>query len=800
MNRKAWVSVGLALLLLLTPVAMAGGTISSYHETESELTNASTQTNLDLQGSGDEAEFFYAPPDLREDTAAEFQNGTSSNVTIEGTGESAVVAYDGFVVGATQTTDTEFNNGTLTNVSVEGTGDSASVVFNPSATFTDSFEDGSLSEYQNAGNFGTTTNRAYSGSVSLNKTGPDGQEGTYSTEASAPASEKKTATIWWYYDADERGGAYLTDSNGAGYVAYVDPGDTFGIREAANTTSFNTGFLNQTGSAPGLTSGNWYKIEIVHDGSDGLTARIETTSGSVVSKVSASDQSVDPTMAGAWAFDTGTIYDDLSLTNTGSGGTTGQFISEPFSADRVEGGAVNFTALSNTTGTVIWQHDDDGDGTWTNITNSSYTTAGEYNTTFSNQFDTVRVRLDFNATDGDSRGELNALSILFIEQGEYQSQPREAPEATSAWVDLKLPDTTNATVTVEGYDGSTWTALANKKFTSTGNKSLSIGSGYQKYRTRVNYDRSADGAKAELDDLGYDAVKTGVYVGQNHTLANASQVFVALELHNATANTTVEAYNSSSGSWENVGGFSTSSSVFDSRNISNTTMDTYRVRLRVSPNSNAANATLTAEGLIAGDETVVKQVTERTADSTPLLLALSDSPQSEADSIISSLPLTALPDYYQAQITRQIRDLFGFEDSTTAAKEASGVTGFYNNNSGSFTAYINNQISGEEVAIRNYDTIQISFNINGENSTVYWLGLVDDGQFATTTIENTTSREVDQTLILSGHLAVKSEEELRTAHESFVTTGETPSEGYVAALKGQYGADASGTLINETAT
>lgn len=122
MNRKVWVSVGLALLLLFTPVAMAGSTISSYHETESELSNASQQTNLNLQGGDDDAEFFYAPPDLREDTAAEFKNGTSLNVTIEGSGTSAVVAYDGYVVGSQYTSDADFNDAqTLKNLSVVGT-------------------------------------------------------------------------------------------------------------------------------------------------------------------------------------------------------------------------------------------------------------------------------------------------------------------------------------------------------------------------------------------------------------------------------------------------------------------------------------------------------------------------------------------------------------------------------------------------------------------------------------------------------------------------------------------------------
>lgn len=785
MRRKQWAALFAVVLLVLSAVPAAALT-SSYHETKSEFSAAPTSTNLQITGSGDDAKLEYTPPDLRESTTSEFNNGTTKqNVTIA----NDAVSYDGLAVGPQHTTNSDFNSArTSTNVSV--TDDT--VRFEKTDTLFDDFETGDVSKWGSSSVWSASSARSWEGTYSGQLTGNDNPTLSFTQDSYTQFS----ASLYSTSNFSASPGMRVYDGGGTNLiVVQVDDGSK---AADAGSVVYYDGAWKDTGIQ--LNTDTWYQINIknIDYGASTFDIEVVDQSGSVIGTHSGANfrnsgsnlASVD-----AWSESASAeLYYDYFI-GPSSDPESGLYRSSNLTVDNAEQAAINLTKLRNVSATVQVVDADSGKV----LNESTFTSTGNHTLTLATQDSSdLHTNVSFNKTGADPLGVLADESILYIQQATYQSQHRRAPEASAAYTNLTLPDTANATVTIEGYDGASWNSLASTTYTTTGNKSQSIGSGYEKYRTRVQFDRSAGGADGQIHDLGFDATKQAEYVGTNHSIENASAAFYAINISNAEVTLTVEGYDASSASWDQLNQSTFTSSVFDTVNISESGYDTYRIRMSASSTGVNPTAVMAAEGLIASDGTVVKEVVENTSDSTPFLLALSDSREQTSDTIITSLPLGALPDYYQARAERQIREILGLEESTTPQREATAVQTYYNDNSDDFTAYVNQQIAGDEVALKDYDTINITIRMGGNSTTVYWLGLRDGDKFATTTIENSTTRTVDQTLVLSGHLAVKSEEELKAAHDSFVRSGEAPSAGYRAALKAKYGPDVSGSLLNET--
>lgn len=788
MHRKQWVAVAAVVAIVLAgPAALAAESV--YHETASEFSAASRSTNLQVHGSGEDAKLVYNMPDLRETTSSEFQKGTLTNVSVVNTGDGAV-AYDGLVVGTQRTTNSDFSGAkTLENVTVQNGN-----VELDSGTTLDSHEDGDIAEYGgDTGDFSTTNDFATDGSVGLNFTNATSGHSVIIDSGITAQQGDLIKSDWQLANTNGLAGIVIGAQSEAGsgsYNGYVIGYDKVNNRLFIDEVSSGS-IANLKLKSATLSAGTTYTFEVDWQTDGTIAVDVLDSSGTVVAQISATDNSYT---SGGLGYRSGkdiVYYDDFRKGTPVDRGVYEQ----NYSITNSEQAKVNLT-LTNVSATVTATG---VDGANTVLNQSTFSTDGNKTLTWSSYAgDTVEINVTYERTGSDAIAKTHDVSILLIEQAEYQSQDHRAPEATAAWADLNLPDTSNATVIVEGYDGSSWSILANTKFTSSGNKSLSIGSGYEQYHTIVRFNRSEGGANAELLDLGYEATKTGEYTGTNFTsLDNATDVFVAANISNADVTVTTQGYNTSTGTWETLNTTTFSSATFSDTNLTVNSYSTYRVKYSVAPNGSGPTANVSAIGLIAGG-TVVKEVTETRADTTPFLLALSNSANTTAQVTISEIPIGAFPDYVQAQIQRQLKELFGFEEATSAPSEANQTQQFYNQHSSAFTKYINTRIAGDEVALKNYDTIAITWKLRNETTTKYWLGLRDGDGFATTTIENSTTREVDETLVLSGYAAVRSEEETKAAYESFVKPGKAPSAGYQATLKAQYGPDISGTLLNES--
>lgn len=781
MRPKQWAALVMVVLIAVAgPGAIAAETV--YHEEASEFNSASRSTNLQVQGSGDEAKLVYTPPDLRETTSAEFSNGTLTNVSVEGD----AVAYAGVAVSGQHSTDTELGNAkTLSNLSVSGSGESA-VVETTGQNMIEGFEDGDLSEWSNTGGVSIVSSPVYEGSYAMREDSGDSTSDAY---RSIPNHAYDSISF-----------AHRVSAFSSPHVTFQQ-GTTIGPRFRVNSNGELQAYDGSAwvGLGISISTGQWYDIKLknIDYSNNQFDVVVRYPNGTI--KGSYTDAPMEGSISAidrisVKDFNSNVMYVD-SYQN-GSAASSAQYISANVTGNRATKAAANLTTLSNMSATFraeAWTG-----SAWTSLNKTSVSTTGNTTLTFDTSYNKFRANVTFDKTGSNPSAALADDTILHLQTGEYQSQDHRAPEASAAWADLTLPETSNATVIVEGYDGSSWNILANTKYTAGGNKSLSIGSGYEQYRTTVRFNRSADGATAELLDLGYEATKTGEYTGTNFTsIENATDVFVAANISNVDVTLITQGYNSSTGSWEQLNKTTLTSSTFDDINLSSNTHSTYRVKYSVVQNGSSPTAKVSAIGLIAGGS-VVKQVTETTADSTPFLLALSDSANTTAEVTISEIPIGALGDYAEAQAKRVLKEILGFEEATSAPSEANQTQQFYNDHSSAFTEYINNQIAGDEVALKNYDTIAITWKLNNESKTKYWLGLRDGGEFATTTIENSTTREVDETLVLSGYAAVRSEEELKSAHESFVKPGKAPTAGYQATMKAQYGPDISGTLLNES--
>lgn len=188
---------------------------------------------------------------------------------------------------------------------------------------------------------------------------------------------------------------------------------------------------------------------------------------------------------------TGTRYAGVNTTNLASNfvsistlgpfeGDTGSYISAPHDAGRVASGWINLT-LRNTSATVLWQEDADGDGAWTTVTSSTYTTDGNATADLSGATsDHWRVRVDFEATGPDPAAEIHDEGLLFSPKAPTLSDPEPPDEMqiqnATGNVSIAVSDSDfglaqGDSVTVSATDGD-GNSLGSTALTSNGTASL----------------------------------------------------------------------------------------------------------------------------------------------------------------------------------------------------------------------------------------------------------------------------------------------------------------------------------------
>jgi len=160
------------------------------------------------------------------------------------------------------------------------------------------------------------------------------------------------------------------------------------------------------------------------------------------------------------------------------------YIGAAHDAESVTSGWTNLT-LQNADATVTWQEDADGDGAWTNITSTTYSTSGNVTADLSaTPSDRWRVRVDFETTGSNPVAELHDEGVLFASSGPTLSdaEPPDQAKIENAVgdvsinvsdADFSLAQGDNVTVSASDDDGN---SLGSTTLTSNGTASLAYSS------------------------------------------------------------------------------------------------------------------------------------------------------------------------------------------------------------------------------------------------------------------------------------------------------------------------------------
>ncbi|WP_435359286.1 Ig-like domain-containing protein [Haloarchaeobius sp. DFWS5] len=340
----------------------------------------------------------------------------------------ASAAAGALATGSIHTNASDFQQAsTLTNLTVSGSGDDASVVFQ--SGFSDGFETGLSGYAGQTGVFETTASEAYLGSYSLSKnSGDHAHHGVYSDSDTWSAAESKTASVWYYHgdDNNPRGGVFLSDGSGNGYIGYVDPTYTGGsgglsIGRVSGSNTYETELVDT--SSLSLSKNTWYKVFLEHDGGNEYTVRLEDTAGNTVAgPLTTTDSTYSPTRIGSWAYDSDLYLDELS----GDGGlsNSGQYVGGVHDVSNAEQAFVDLS-LSNVDATVRVEGSESG-SSWTTVATDTKSASGNYSLDISGtSYEKWRVQVDFQATGQSAVASLNSEGI------EFQSSIPEVEEATA---------------------------------------------------------------------------------------------------------------------------------------------------------------------------------------------------------------------------------------------------------------------------------------------------------------------------------------------------------------------------------
>jgi len=130
-----------------------------------------------------------------------------------------------------------------------------------------------------------------------------------------------------------------------------------------------------------------------------------------------------------------------------------------------------------------------------------------------------------------------------------------------------------------------------------------------------------------------------------------------------------------------------------------------------------------------------------------------------------------------------VAPVFGEEDRPTATESADNAQAALNNRSGAFEDYINSR----STATTGYDVLKMTFKTDSETATRYLTADVSNGNYSSLSMDDSTSRTVDEECTLSGQAARNAGDEIRTFDEEFVKPDADVIRAYLAERAGKYG-------------
>jgi hypothetical protein len=366
---------------------------------------------------------------------------------------------------------------TLTNMTVEGSGESASVSF--SAGFSDEFDD----EPADSGTpeawtltqsgFDTnevTTARARSGSQSWHAQSSSGAA-IISRDFAEASTDAVEVSI---YAVSGQVGFDLESGSDTAVTVAVRNGDL----EYYDGSSYQT-------IATAVDNGEWVDLRIVDYDASSNTFGVEWATSNGESG-SASGLSFRQDTSGGYdtidlvASNGEGYYDSIG----GGAADTGQYLGAPHDAEHIQTGYANLT-LQNTEATITWQEDGDGDGSWTNVSSATVSTTTNVTQDLSGTTsDRWRVRVDVEATGDPPTAEIHDEGLLFESSSPTlsDSEPPDGMQIQNATgnvsinvsdADFPLAQGDNVTVSATDDEGN---SLGSTTLTSNGTASFSYSS------------------------------------------------------------------------------------------------------------------------------------------------------------------------------------------------------------------------------------------------------------------------------------------------------------------------------------
>ncbi|SFR34137.1 hypothetical protein SAMN04488124_0411 [Halogeometricum limi] len=395
-------------------------------------------------------------------------------------------------LGSEHDTATELSNGTLDNVSVSGSGPSA-VVELPPTSVNENFEDGSIDGWSNTDDYEASTSRVRSGTFSMEYLGT--QNYNFGNTRKVFGTEISEATIWVQFDDFSAGSNQdprVTLHDGTGSTREM----VSFVHSSGGSAEVQTIDSNSQYQPTGITvqEDQWIGVRIYNIRDD--TYDLEILDSSSTSLGTDNDNEVSDTTTGSpegvgfKSRRTANFWvDDISL-ETQNTTDSGTYTSSTHDVTDPSEGRVDLS-LSNANATVTWQHDANDDGSWTTVDSSVYTTGGMKSSDLTSvTSDKWRVKVEFAKTGPDPMAELDSDSVYFTNDAPKVTNGSASPSGgevsrysgTNLSVDVtddQFGSAQGENVTVEWFvDGSKIdeTTVSNAGTVSTTASGLSDGS------------------------------------------------------------------------------------------------------------------------------------------------------------------------------------------------------------------------------------------------------------------------------------------------------------------------------------
>lgn len=312
------------------------------------------------------------------------------------------------VYGSKHTTAEEFNNGTLTNMSTEGSGESASVVIQSDDGFYDGFEDGDLSEWaDDPAAFGIDSD-AHSGGNALVYTDDGDTAPDELSRVLDSSAQINTTSLWLKLDGTNAHHPELALDSGEN-----NPGPYLGFTDSGGIEYYDGSSWQSTGIT--VNTGEYYQIELtdIDYGTDTYDVTVSDSSGNTVGSFSGAEFWNDVSSVDRFRFyaDSNQFHaDDIEVGDVSV--SSAQYTSAVHSVTSAEQANINITELSNATATISVVT---ADGGTEQVLNSTTISSPENVTLAIDGFGQYQIEVDVEPTGTDPQFSMAEEGILFVD-------------------------------------------------------------------------------------------------------------------------------------------------------------------------------------------------------------------------------------------------------------------------------------------------------------------------------------------------------------------------------------------------